>query len=72
MKKNFKKIGFLWKEGGNMWLLVLLLSIQFQMPTWYWIIVTIIVLIRPFVWIIEKYLEKEIEKSIKKAEENSY
>ncbi len=48
-----------------MWLLILLLSIKIQMPTWYWIIFTIITLIRPFIWIIEKYLEDEIEKEIK-------
>ncbi len=51
-----------------MWLLVLLLSIKIQMPTWYWIIFTIITIIRPFVWIIERYLENEIEKSIKELE----
>ncbi|MCI8760425.1 MAG: hypothetical protein HFJ34_04820 [Clostridia bacterium] len=51
-----------------MWLLVLLLSIKIQMPTWYWIILTIITIIRPFVWIIEKYLENEIEKSMKELE----
>lgn len=48
-----------------MWLLILLLSIKMQMPTWYWVILTAITIIRPFVWIIEKYLEKEIEKNIK-------
>lgn len=47
-----------------MWLLALILSIKLQMPTWYWIIFTIITLIRPFVWIIEKYLENEIKKNL--------
>lgn len=51
-----------------MWLLVLLLSIKIQMPTWYWIIFTIITIIRPFVWIIEKYLENEIRKNMKELE----
>lgn len=30
-----------------MWLLVLILSIKLQMPTWYWIIFTIITILRP-------------------------
>lgn len=32
-----------------MWLLVLILSIKLQMPTWYWIIFTIITIIRPLI-----------------------
>lgn len=32
-----------------MWLLVLLLSIKLNMPTWYWIIFTIITIIRPLI-----------------------
>lgn len=30
-----------------MWLLVLIISIKLQMPTWYWIIFTIITILRP-------------------------
>lgn len=30
-----------------MWLLVLILSIKLQMPTWYWILFTIITIIKP-------------------------
>lgn len=30
-----------------MWLLVLMLSIKLEMPTWYWILFTIITIIRP-------------------------
>ena len=30
-----------------MWLLVLILSIKLQMPTWYWIIFTVIAILRP-------------------------
>lgn len=30
-----------------MWLLVLILSIKLQMPTWYWIIFTVITILRP-------------------------
>ncbi len=32
-----------------MWLLVLILSIKLQMPTWYWIIFTIITIFRPLI-----------------------
>lgn len=32
-----------------MWLLVLILSIRLQMPTWYWIIFTIITIFRPLI-----------------------
>lgn len=32
-----------------MWLLVLILSIKLQMPTWYWIIFTVITIIRPLI-----------------------
>lgn len=32
-----------------MWLLVLILSIKLQMPTWYWIIFTIITILRPLI-----------------------
>ncbi len=49
-----------------MWLLVLLLSIKLQMPTWYWIIFMIITTIRPFVCIIEKYLENENRKKLRR------
>lgn len=30
-----------------MWLLVLILSIKLQMPTWYWILFTAITMIKP-------------------------
>ena len=30
-----------------MWLLVLILSIKLNMPTWYWILFTIITIIKP-------------------------
>lgn len=36
---------------NNMWLLVLILSIKLQMPTWYWIIFTIITIFRPIIWV---------------------
>ena len=48
-----------------MWFLVLILSLKVQMPTWYWVLFTTITLIRPFMWIIEKYLKDEIEKEMK-------
>lgn len=41
-----------------MWLLVLILSIKLQMPTWYWIIFTIIT--------IDKVLKDTMECSIDK------
>ena len=34
-----------------MWLLVLILSIKLQMPTWYWIIFTVITIFRPVMWV---------------------
>ena len=48
-----------------MWLLLLIISIKLQMPTWYWIIFTILTLMKPILLIIEKSLEKEIDKTIK-------
>lgn len=36
-----------------MWLLVLMLSIKLQMPTWYWIIFTIITIFRPVDWVVK-------------------
>lgn len=48
-----------------MWLLVLLLSIKLQMPTWYWILFTIFTLIKPILSLIKLYLEDEIKKVLK-------
>lgn len=45
-----------------MWILVLLLSIKLQMPTWYWVIFTTITIIRLFVRLIEHELIKELMK----------
>lgn len=36
-----------------MWLLVLILSIKLQMPTWYWIIFTVITIFRPIMWVVK-------------------
>jgi hypothetical protein len=58
----------LWKEGENMWLLVLILSIKLQMPTWYWIIFTIITILRPFVGLFCKILQNAIDDTIKEIE----
>lgn len=46
-----------------MWLLVLILSIKLQMPTWYWIIFTIITILRPFVGLFCNIIENEITKT---------
>jgi hypothetical protein len=46
-----------------MWLLVLILSIKLQMPTWYWIIFTIITIFRPFVSLFWSIIEDEITKT---------
>lgn len=35
------------REVYNMWLLVLILSIKSQMPTWYWVLFTIITIVKP-------------------------
>ena len=53
------------EEGENMWLLVLMLSIKLQMPTWYWILFTIITIIRPlFIKPIEHIFYEGFCKSI--------
>lgn len=46
-----------------MWLLVLILSIKLQMPTWYWIIFTIITIFRPFVSLFCSIIEDKITKT---------
>lgn len=46
-----------------MWLLVLILSIKLQMPTWYWIIFTIITILRPFASLFRSIIENEITKT---------
>lgn len=51
-----------------MWLLVLILSIKLQMPTWYWIIFTIITILRPFVGLFCKILQNAIDDTIKEIE----
>ena len=33
-----------------MWILVLILSIKLQMPTWYWIVFTVITILRPLIF----------------------
>lgn len=43
-----------------MLLLVLILSIKLQMPTWYWIIFTIITIFRPVIWVLNIILQKDI------------
>lgn len=53
-----------------MWLLILIISIKLQMPAWYWSIFTILTLIKPIIWVIEKYLENEINKSLKELIKN--
>lgn len=46
-----------------MWLLVLMLGIKLQMPTWYWIIFTIITIFRPLVSLFCSIIEDEITKT---------
>ncbi len=58
------------KKVLNMWLLVLILSIKLQMPTWYWILFTIFTLIKPILSLINLYLEDEIKKGIKDLSNN--
>lgn len=47
-----------------MWLLVLILSIKLQVPTWYWIIFTIITIFRLFANLICSIIENEITKTV--------
>lgn len=54
-----------------MLILVLLLSIKLQMPICYWILFTIIVLIKPILKLISIFLEEEIKKSIKEISSNN-
>lgn len=53
-----------------MWILVLILSIKLQMPTWYWVIFTIITILRTFVGLFCNILENEMDKTIKEAINN--
>lgn len=53
----------LWEEGVKMWILVLLLSVKLQMPTCYWIIFTIITILRP---LIELFKNRFINEFFKK------
>lgn len=53
-----------------MWLLILIISIKLQMPAWYWSIFTIITIIRPILWVVEKCLENEIKKSVREITTN--
>lgn len=53
-----------------MWLLVLILSIKLQMPTWYWVIFTILTLIRPILSLVSLFLEEEIKQNIKEIQED--
>lgn len=55
-----------------MWILVLILSIKLQMPIWYWIIFTILTLIKPILSLINIYLEDEIKKGIRDLSNNTY
>lgn len=48
-----------------MWLLVLILSIKLQMPTWYWIIFTIITILRPYIGLFCNIIENKITKNSK-------
>lgn len=48
-----------------MWLLVLILSIKLQMPTWYWIIFTTITILRPYIGLFCNIIENEITKNSK-------
>ena len=46
-----------------MWLLVLILSIKLQMPTWYWILFTIITIFRPFIGLFKhKFIDEFFKK----------
>lgn len=47
-----------------MWLLVLILSIKLQMPTWYWIIFIIITIFRLFANLICSIIENAITKTV--------
>lgn len=51
-----------------MWLLVLILSIKLQMPTWYWIIFTIVTIFRPFIGLFCNIIENEIIKTTNKID----
>ena len=46
-----------------MWLLVLILSIKLQMPSWYWTLFTVITIFKPFVGLIIRIIENEMIKT---------
>ena len=43
-----------------MWIVALILSIKLNMPTWYWIVFTIVTILRPVVSLFSYELEKRI------------
>ncbi len=43
-----------------MWLLVLILSIKLQMPTWYWILFTVWSMVMPFLAIVKYVFVKTL------------
>lgn len=49
-----------------MWILILILSIKLQMPTWYWIIFTAITILRVPIQFILKEIEKGIVEELNK------
>jgi hypothetical protein len=43
-----------------MWIIALILSIKLNMPTWYWIIFTVITILRPIACLFEDELKKQL------------
>ncbi len=43
-----------------MWIIALILSIKLNMPTWYWVVFTIITIIRPIAGLLNYELSKNI------------
>lgn len=49
-----------------MWILVLILSIKLDMPTWYWVLFTTITIFRPFTSILSSSFMKGFTEGLKK------
>lgn len=49
-----------------MWIIILILSIKLNMPTWFWILFTVMTIFRPFIGIILRIIEDEIMKTTQK------
>ena len=48
-----------------MWILLLILSIKLDMPTWYWVLFTAVTIFRPFISILSSSFMKGFREGLK-------